>query len=99
MFEPMPTDRQSPTLSKRNGPNAGYALRPSYFWMPQVGHGIRTDAIIFREPALFSFAHCPNFQWRLRPQLAGARARAVVSWTPCGGNASGIRNKRSHSAE
>jgi hypothetical protein len=55
-----PTERRG----QRNGPNAVYALRPSYFWMPQVGYGNRTEAIIFREPALFNFAHCPNFKWQ-----------------------------------
>jgi hypothetical protein len=57
------TNRPS-VADKENGPNAVYALRPSYFWMPQVGYGIRTEAIIFREPALFNFAHCPNFKWQ-----------------------------------
>jgi hypothetical protein len=74
--------------SQKNSLTAGYALRPSYFWMPQVGYDIRCYAIIFRCPALFNFAHCPNFKCRVserkRPQLGGAtwgtRAGAVVSW-------------------
>jgi hypothetical protein len=33
------------------------------------------------------------------PSRRGARAGAVVSWTPCGGKASGICNKRSQRAE
>jgi hypothetical protein len=40
--------------------------------MPQVGYRIRSEAIIFREPALFNFAHCPNFNGsvRIRPLTA-----------------------------
>jgi len=26
---------------QKSGPNAGLALRPSCFWIPQVGYGIR----------------------------------------------------------
>jgi hypothetical protein len=33
--------------------------------MPQVGYGIRRYAIIFRCPALFNFAHCPDFKCRV----------------------------------
>jgi len=33
--------------------------------MPKVGYGIRCYAIIFRRPALFNFAHCPNFKCRV----------------------------------
>jgi hypothetical protein len=50
--------------NQKNGLNAGYASRPSYFWMPQVGYGIRCYAITLRCPALFNFAHCPNFKWQ-----------------------------------
>jgi hypothetical protein len=61
---------------QKSGLNAGYASRPSYFWMPQVGYGTRYYAIIFCCPALFilltvliSNAECPKGK---RPQLARA---------------------------
>jgi hypothetical protein len=45
--------------------------------MPQVGYGIRCHAIIFRCPALFNFAHPPNFKCRVpkgkRPQAGWGR--------------------------
>jgi hypothetical protein len=92
--------------SQKNGLNADYALRPSYFWMPQVGYGIRCYAIIFRCPALFNFAHCPDFKCRVSDRKtapAGGATWRDACWgrllgTQIGGNASDIRCKRSQVA-
>jgi hypothetical protein len=46
--------------AKETAPAPG-ELGPSYFWMPQVGYGIRPQATIFCEAALFDFDHSPNF--------------------------------------
>jgi hypothetical protein len=86
--------------SQKNGLNADYALRPSYFWMPQVGYGIRCYAIIFRCPALFNFAHSPDFKCRVSerktaPTGGGRELGPSFPRTSSGGKASGIRNKRS----
>jgi hypothetical protein len=34
---PMAKDLVAKGQARKNGLNAGYALRPSHFWMPQVG--------------------------------------------------------------